>query len=288
MTLVPLNGTALWVEDSGTGPPVVLSHGLLWSTRLFDPQVVALRARYRCVAYDHRGQGRSADDAAGAIDLETCYADAVALLEALALGPVHWVGLSMGGFVGMRLAARRPDLVRSLALLETTAAAEAPAAAPRYRRLALAARLLGVRAVAGRVMPIMFGRTFLTDPARAEERAEWRTRLAGNRRAIWRAVLGVVERAPLADVELARITAPTLVVVGDEDVATPPAHAEHLAACIPGARLAVVGGAGHSCTVEQPARVNALLADFLDEVEAAARQRVPPLALPPAAPTAPR
>lgn len=274
MPLVPVNGTRLWVEDtgdppagappSGGGAPVVFSHGLLWSTRLFDPQVAALRDRYRCVAYDHRGQGRSdVPPGRAPVTIEACYADAVALLERLALGPVHFVGLSMGGFVGMRLAARRPDLVRSLALLETSADPEPEANRPRYRLLARVVRWLGPRPVAGRVMPIMFGRTFLADPARAAERDAWRAHLLGNRRAIWRATLGVVDRAGVAD-ELPRITAPTLVVVGDEDAATVPAKAERIAALIPGARLAVVCGAGHSSSVEQPAEVSVLLGAFLD------------------------
>ncbi len=279
MPLVAVNDTRLWVEDTGlpkgsAAPsgraPVVFSHGLLWSTRMFDAQVAALRGRHRCVAYDHRGQGRSEPaPGRGAVTIEQCYADAVALLEAMALGPVHFVGLSMGGFVAMRLAARRPDLVRSVALLETSADAEPEANRPKYRRLAGVVRWLGPRPVAARVMPIMFGRTFLEDRARAGERARWRAYLMGNRRAIHRAVAGVVERAGVTD-ELPGITAPALVVVGDEDVATVPAKAQRIAALIPGARLVVVPGAGHSSSVEQPALVTAALSEFLDVVEAAA------------------
>ena len=267
MPFLSVNGTRLWVEDTGgDGAPVVFSHGLLWSTRLFDAQVAALRGRYRCIAYDHRGQGRSdVPPGRGVVTIEECYADAVALIEALTLGTVHGVGLSIGGFVGMRLAARRPDLVRSLALLETSADPEPEANRPRYRLLATVVRCLGARPAATRVMPIMFGRTFLTDPSRAGEWARWRAFLVGNRRAIWRAVYGVVERAGVAD-ELPGITAPTLVVVGDEDVATVPANAERIAARIPGARLVLVRGAGHGSSVEQPTQVNAALISFLDAV----------------------
>ncbi|RJS14742.1 alpha/beta hydrolase [Corallococcus sp. H22C18031201] len=265
MPRLSVNGTTLYYEDTGgRGEPVVFSHGLLWSTRLFDPQVEALRSRYRCIAYDHRGQGQSAVPAMDVIDMETVYADAVALIEQLGVGPCHFVGLSMGGFVGMRLASRRPDLVRSLTLLETSADIEPPENAPRYKWLNRIARYVGLRPVASVVMRIMFGRTFLTAPEREADRALWRSRLVGNRRDIWRAVNGVIYRAGVLD-ELARIRVPTLVVVGEEDVATVPAKAERLHADIPGSRLVRLPRGGHSSTVEEPALVNAVLLPFLDE-----------------------
>ncbi|HET9451382.1 MAG TPA: alpha/beta hydrolase, partial [Aggregicoccus sp.] len=103
MPLLSVNGTQLYYEDSGgEGEPVVFSHGLLWSSQLFAPQVQALRARYRCIAYDHRGQGRSAKPPGRSVDIETVYEDAVALIETLGVASCHFVGLSMGGFVGMR------------------------------------------------------------------------------------------------------------------------------------------------------------------------------------------
>ncbi len=200
-----------------------------------------------------------------AVDMETCAADAAALVEALGAAPCHFVGLSMGGFVGMRLAARRPELLRSVALLETSADPEPEESAGRYRLLNLVARFVGPWAVAGRVMPILFGRTFLSDPARAGERARWRARLAALPRSIWRAVNGVVERRGVHG-ELARVRLPALVLVGDEDVATPPARAERIAAALPGARLVRVPRAGHSSPVEEPAAVTAALRELFESV----------------------
>src|SRR5262249_18189655 len=107
---VYVNGTELWVEDTGSphagADTIVFSHPLLFPTGLFAPQIAALGGRYRCVAYDHRGQGKSAPSRLRCISMELLYQDAVALIEALGAGPVHFVGLSMGGFVGMRVAAR--------------------------------------------------------------------------------------------------------------------------------------------------------------------------------------
>ncbi len=266
-----LPGTTLHYEDSGgPGPRLVFSHGLLWSTRMFDAQVAALRDRFRCVAYDHRGQGRSARGRERSVSIETCFEDAARLIEALGLAPCTFVGLSMGGFVGMRLAARRPDLVERLVLLETSADPEPAENVPRYRLLAQVCRWFGVRPVAGRVMPIMFGRSFLTDPARAAERARWRAELLANDRSIVAAVNGVIERAPVY-AELARITQPTLVMVGDEDVATVPAKAERIAAAVSGAKLVRIPRAGHTSSVEAPDAVNAALEAFLAETAARGR-----------------
>jgi pimeloyl-ACP methyl ester carboxylesterase len=263
-----VNGTELHYEDSGgTGPAVAFSHGLLFDTRLFEAQVAALRGRYRCVAWDHRGQGRSADDPRGAIDIETVTADAAALIETLDLAPVHFVGLSMGGFVGLRLAARRPELLRSLVLMDTSADPEPRANVPRYRLLNFVARFLGLGVVASRVLPILFARSFLSDRANSARVAEQRRRLVANRRSIWRAVNGVIERAGVAH-ELGRIRLPTLVMVGDEDVATVPAKAEALRDGIAGATLLRIPRAGHSAPVENPEAVTAALRGFLDGLDA--------------------
>jgi pimeloyl-ACP methyl ester carboxylesterase len=258
-----INGAKIYYEIEGNGPEtIVFSHGLLWSGEMFREQVKFLRARYTCVCYDHRGQGRS-EAAPTGYDMEQLYADALGLVQALKLAPCHFVGLSMGGFVGLRLAARHPDLVRSLMLLETSADVEKHKF--KYHLLVWLVRLLGVRAVADRVMPIMFGHTFLADPARATLRQEWRQRLVANPPSIVRAVLGVIGRRGVLH-ELPRIGQPTLVVVGDEDVATPLDRAEQLRAGIPQAQLVVVRQAGHTSCIEEPTQVNLAIAGFLQNL----------------------
>ncbi len=263
-----VNGVSIHYEDSGEEDlvPVVFSHGLLFSGRMFEAQVAALRGRYRVVTYDHRGQGRSSHDPGWSPHaIETLYRDAIVFLERRDLRPCHWVGLSMGGFIGMRLAARRPDLVMSLALLNTSAEAERPEQVTQYGRLAWAALALSPARLVDRIMPILFGRTFMADPARAEERARWRAELSANSRLVFRAVQGVIQReAVLA--ELARIECPTLVIAGEEDVPTPPPKARRIHEAIPGSTMVRVP-AGHSSTIEQPALIAQLLGDFLDGVK---------------------
>ena len=263
MAKIKVNGVELFYEDTGgSGEPVLFSHGLLWNTSLFAPQAAALKGRFRCISYDHRGQGQSADADGSEIGMDSLTEDAVALIQALGLGKVHFCGLSMGGFIGMRLAARFPHLVRSLILCETSADAEPQENIAKYKRLNFVARWLGLRFVTAKVMPILFGRTSLTDPKRAAERADWARQMGGNRRSIWRAVNGVINRSAVID-ELPRISAPTLVIVGEEDVATIPAKAERIAKAIPNARLVRIPKAGHSSTVEEPQAVNAAILDFL-------------------------
>jgi 3-oxoadipate enol-lactonase len=262
--MLRVNGTELYYEDTGgRGPAILFSHGLFWDTSLFAPQIAALKSRYRCVAYDHRGQGRSAESDLRTIDMDTLFADAVALIEALDLKPVHVCGLSMGGFVAMRLGARRPDLVRSLLLLDTSADPEPSKNAPRYRLWNWIARCFGGGRVVEATMPIMFGKSALSDPARDAERDAWRRQLRSNRRSLWRAVNGVIER-PSVYHELSRITAPTLVMVGEEDTVTVPAKAERIAAAIAGAKLVRVPCAGHIMTLEQPEAATRAISGFLD------------------------
>ena len=271
MPMIRANGTALYYEDTGgSGAPVVFSHGLLWNSSLFAPQIAVLKERYRCIAYDHRGQGRSADDVGRSISMETVTEDAAALIEKLGIGPVHFCGLSLGGIVGMRLGIGRPDLIRSLLLLDTTADAEPYKL--KYKAMTAVFRMLGIGLIAPAVMRALYGKTALSDPARADERQEWMQQLIMNRNSIWRAATGVLERKSIVG-ELGKITAPTLVMVGDEDTSTPKALADRIVGAISQAKLIVIPGAGHGSTLEQPAIVTAAIGAFLDAQSGALRSR---------------
>jgi len=258
-----VNEAALYYEEHGTGSEtIVFAHGLLWSCRLFDAQVALLKERYRCVAFDFRGQGQSEVTRSG-YDMETLYEDAIALIEQLGCAPCHFLGLSMGGFIGLRLAARHPEFLRSLILLETTADPEPSEHVAKYKQLTFVARWFGLGLVVDRVMPVMFGRTFLGDPVRAGERREWRHRMSENHRlGITRATTGVITRQGIES-EIDKITVPTLILVGDEDVAVPPVHSQRLHEHIAGSRLEIIPRAGHTSTVEEPTAVNGAITNFL-------------------------
>lgn len=266
MPIIHVNGAALYYEENGTGTEtIVLAHGLLWSCRMFDAQVAVLQERYRCIAFDFRGQGQSEVTRDG-YDMETLYQDTAALIEELHCAPCHLLGLSMGGFIGLRLAARQPELIRSLLLLETTADPEPGENIPRYKQLALVARWIGPGIVADRAMSIMFGQKFMTDPARAEERRLWRQRMSSNHRVgVSRATLGVLARKGVYD-EIGKIRVPALIIVGDQDVAVPLINSQRLHEGIPGSRLVIIPGAGHTSTVEEPAAVNTAITEFLSSL----------------------
>jgi 3-oxoadipate enol-lactonase len=262
------DGTTIHYTDSQPpagrpdAPTVFFGHGLLFSGWMFYPQIAALRHEYRCVAIDWRGQGESAAASDG-YDMDTLADDAVGLIEALGVAPVHYVGLSMGGFIGQRIAARQPALIRTLTLLDTSAGPEDPDKVRRYKLLGLIYRLTGIPPLRKAVLPLMFGPAFLADPSNTALIDEWQMRLSRSRRAgISRAVFGVANRAPIEDA-ISRISAPTLVIVGADDQPTPPYKSERIAQRIPGARLEQIADCGHSSTLEQPETVTALLRDFL-------------------------
>lgn len=265
MPHLAVNGANIYYEETGAGPEaIVFAHGLLWSGRMYDNQVAVLKERFRCITFDFRGQGQSQVTETG-YDMDTLTADAAALIKTLGCAPCHFVGLSMGGFVGMRLAIRYPGLIKSLILLETSADPEPAENIGRYRLLAFTARWISLRFAAGQVMPIMFGQKFLKDPARAQLRQEMKTTLIRNHRVgITRALTGVIERASVYD-DLNKIRVPTLIVVGDQDVATVPAKSERIHSQIAGSRLVVIPGAGHTSTVEEPEAINQVLLEFLAE-----------------------
>jgi pimeloyl-ACP methyl ester carboxylesterase len=244
---------------SGTGSgseTLVFSHGLLFNGEMFEAQVAHFKDRYRCITFDHRGQGRS-EIADTGYDMDTLTEDAAALITELDIGPCHFVGLSMGGFVGMRLALKHKKLLKSLTLLETSAEPEPNAA--KYKLLNFIARWIGLWAVADKVMPIMFGQSFLNDPSRKDVMARWRKAIVANHRiGITRAVNGVIYRDSVL-ARLNQIETPTLIVVGDEDVATLPEKSESMHAAIAGSTLVRIPRAGHSSTIEEPTAVNAAI-----------------------------
>jgi 3-oxoadipate enol-lactonase len=260
MPHIRCNNALLYYTDEGSGKgTIVFSHGLLMSSEMFRAQIEHFKSRYRCIAYDHRGQGRSEVTETG-YDLEQLTQDAVAFIEALDVGAVHFVGLSMGGFIGMRLASRRPELLKSLTLMCTSADTESNRL--KYSLMTLVFQLGGRKLIHKRLMKVLFGKTFLSDPGRQSEKERWSQHLLHLPTTISKSVSAVIHRSGVAD-ELSTIELPVLILAGEEDMAIPVEKARSLHERITGSVLHIIPGSGHSITIEQPDVVNRLMEEFL-------------------------
>lgn len=250
------------MDQRGSGTPLVFWHSLLCDSGMWSAQVSAFEDRFRVVTIDGPGHGRSApttrpytmDDSAGA---------ALDVLDALSIPRCRWVGLSWGGMIGMRLALRAPERIEKLGLLDTNADAETREKLPSYRVMAFVARRFGaVPLLLDRIEPLFFS------PATRRERPEivkaFRERLAAmDRVSLGHAVDAVMFGRSDIRAELHRITAPTLVLCGDDDLATPLSRSVDIQSRIKGSKLVRVPNAGHLSAWEQPGVVNAALAAFL-------------------------
>lgn len=273
MPQIEINGAMLYYEDSAATAPmddekpvIVFAHGLLWSLRMFDDQIAALSDQFRCIAFDFRGQGRSEITKDG-YDMESLTCDVMALLDALGIERCHFVGLSMGGFVGLRLAIHNAERLTSLILIATSADPESPEKIAQYGKLLGAIRWLGMKRVSKKVMPIMFGEGFLTDKSKKEACNFWQERLQDNHKTgVTRATLGVTERLGVFD-QLPRIKTPTLILVGDDDKAAPYPRSERLHFAINGSKLAIIPRVGHSPSIEAPEQVTLVIQKFLTMLE---------------------
>jgi 3-oxoadipate enol-lactonase len=263
MPITEVNGVPYAYVDEGAGPLVLFGHGLLANKEMFRAQIDALEDRYRCVSIDWPAHGQSGWRPGG-FTFDDLVEDTVALLRVLGGAPAVFVGLSQGGMVFMRLAYRYPDLVRGLVLMDTTAGPEDPASLPAYEQLALmlrdgdeAARAQAVGAAA----MVLFGERWRTE--RPDLLAmEHQHMLAIPRDGGYLAARAVFDRDDVHD-RVGIIRAPTLVLTGEDDVATPPVLGQRLAETIPGSRFELIPAAGHHAPIENPSAVTAEIELFL-------------------------
>lgn len=262
MNTINVNNVNLHYQSVGNGKEtIVFSHGYLMDHSMFNGQMEAFKDRFRCIAFDHRGHGKSEVTKDG-YEIDNLTDDAIALIETLNLGAVHFVGLSTGGFVGMRIALRRPDLLKSLVLLDTSAESEDKKALKQYNLLLWMVKNVGWFAVIGQVMPILFHKSFLKDSSRKAEVQQWKNIITRhNKDGIHAFGKGIFSRDNVLD-KLSTIEVPTAVMVGEYDVATPPILAKKIVAAIPNAKFYEITDAGHSSTVEQPAKVVEAMEEF--------------------------
>jgi 3-oxoadipate enol-lactonase len=256
------NGVELYYERTGSGQPLLLVHGLLFSAESWRDQLDSLSDEYECIAVDLRGQHRSEApaDAAG-YSLWNQAEDIHGLIQQLGIAPVHYAGLSMGGMIGMRLALTHPEDISDMVLLDTSAEGEEPEKVERYAAMRHVMRQGQLEAVLPALPVVFFADAYVNDqPAKVE--AWFESLRQGDQEGFALASQLVDERDDIS-ARLGEITVPTLVVHGTEDVPIPIERAEALAAGIPGARLELVEGAGHQSNMDHPTEVTALLREWL-------------------------
>jgi 3-oxoadipate enol-lactonase len=230
--------------DGPEGAPVLaLANSIGTTLDLWDPQVPAFASTFRVLRYDQLGHGRS-EVPPGPYTVELLGRELLALLDSLAVERASFCGLSLGGAVGMWLGANAPERLDRLVLASTSAYFGPP---DRWVERALLVRAEGTEPIADATMERWF------TPAFAGV-APYRAQLVGTPREGYAACCHALATWDFR-AALGSISAPTLVLVGSEDPATPPADAQLIANGIP-ARLTVLPEAAHLLNVEQPEGFN--------------------------------
>jgi len=254
--------TAAQLNYVRTGPrghaPVVLLHSAGLDLTYWDEQITDLTRRHDVIALDLPGHGRSIAQPES-ITITQMSAAVTTALAALQCGPVHLVGLSVGGLIAQQIALTDPQLIASLALLDT-AARFAPAGQASMRKRAAVVREQGMDAI----LDGLFGHWLL--PETRERRPDLIDRatktLLHHDACVHAALWETIADCDDAD-RLGSIAAPTLVLVGEHDSSSPISSSQELRAGIPNAQLQVIANAAHLSPIEQPATVTGHLDAFL-------------------------
>ncbi|MEO8002850.1 MAG: alpha/beta hydrolase [Arenimonas sp.] len=261
MPTINANGVELFYTEQGHGAEtLVFGHGLLMDSSMWDFITPHFIENYRVICFDFRGQGQSAKPGKG-FEIDNLVKDIAALIQSISETPVHYVGLSMGGMVGMPLAARHPELLRSLVLLDTSAQAEPRRNKNKYAVMTLIVKVFGIKSLVPRTLPLMFGKSTMKDPALRDLVRHWKQKLLSLKKDILGPIAGVTQRRDVTS-ELSKINCPTLIVVGEEDRTTPPICAKTIHVHIANSELQTILQCGHSSALEKPEQVLALMKEF--------------------------
>lgn len=252
------------VTGKSGATPVLMIQGLGASKNAWNLQRIAMATRFRIISFDNRGAGRS-DKPAEPFTLEQMADDAIAVLDAAGIDTAHVVGASMGGVISQIVAVKFPHRVRSLTLV-CTACRNHPWRQELLQTWAKTAADKGMIEV-GKVAAqwVMSPRSF----RRLVPAFTWMGPLAALRpRHSFVSQIDAIlnTREDLVD-QLSTITAPTMVIVGNQDILTPRGDSEEIAERIPNAELVVIAGAAHGLMMEHSSTFNRILIEFLQRTE---------------------
>jgi 3-oxoadipate enol-lactonase len=252
--------TCFELDGAVDAPVVTMSHALAASLQMWEPQLPALVGRYRVLRYDTRGHGGS-EVPPGSYTLEMLADDVLGLLTALGIERTHFVGLSMGGMIGQALALRRPEVLLSLVLADTSSRMP-PESGPVWDARIATAQTQGMAALVDGTIERWFTAPFIERSPQVVERIRMLIRRTAPQGFV--GCSHAIRALDYADC-LGEIRIPTLIIVGEQDMGTPVAASEFMRAAIPGSQLHVLPSAAHLSNVEQPERFNELLTRFLAE-----------------------
>jgi pimeloyl-ACP methyl ester carboxylesterase len=264
---IVVDGLAVEISGPESGLPVLFGHSLLIDRSMFASQIADLARDFRCINVDFRGHGESACPKRG-FAMEDQAEDYKKVLDHLGLERAAIVGLSMGAMAAMHFAIAHPGRVSGLVLMNTSAEPEPPKSRAKDMAMAVTARLFGVRDfILKQVAALMFGERFRAEQPDVVKHWMQRTK-ALDRKGLYRAVRMVMSR-PAVGPRLQGVRVPTLVIAGDQDLATPPELGRRIADTIPGAEHQLLPRTGHLSTIEEPEVTTKLIRVFLEKLSRA-------------------
>jgi len=261
-----VNGGEIFYVDAGISKaaPIVLIHGFPFSHEMWDPQIEALQKRFRVIAYDLRGHGKSGVGD-GQYMLEFFVDDLLGLLDHLRIERAVLCGLSMGGYIALRAVERKPERVQGLILADTQAKADSNEAKLKRAAAIKSVKAMGVNAYAEGFVKSAFAPQTLANNKAAVEKIR-RIIEANSSLGICGALLALASRTDTTE-SLPGIKAPTLILVGEHDALAPPSASQEMRNRIPNSEIHVIPNAAHMSNLENSEEFNKHLLDFLGRLQ---------------------
>jgi 3-oxoadipate enol-lactonase len=255
-----INGINVAYTDQGHGTPLVFLHAFPLSKVMWHPQAQELMNTHRVITLDLRGHGES-DALLWNFTLEDYAKDVIGLLDHLNIGQAVFIGLSMGGYILFSLYTNFSDRIKAMVLADTRAQEDSQEGKAGRRAMAQVAHKEGASAIADVMLPKLLSP--LTRQQRPDILDQVRTMILQTpAEGIMVDLMAMAARPDSTDL-LSRITCPTLIIVGEDDVATPVAESYYMAERIAGSTRVTITGAGHLSNFEQPVAFNEALQSFL-------------------------
>ena len=262
---IKIGSLEMYCHDSNSGDPVLFVHAFPLHGGMWQEQINLLPQRWRFLAPDLRGFGRSAADMEGPLTMETMADDLTDLLDAARVEQATVCGLSMGGYVALALYRRSPERVRALILADTRAGADSEQQQEGRREMAEKVLREGAATAADALIPRLLSDK--TRQGRPDLVQSVRAMIEQNPPATISAALEGMAERPDSTSLLPNIQVPTLVMVGADDVLTPPTESEIMAQAIPEAQLRVIPDAGHLANLENPTAFNHEIVQFMEAIQ---------------------